>query len=331
VLYDLGLVHTKEPFQKLLNPGMILGHSYRYYDTNLSDAPGAKTDVYSAEEVRIEGETAIHQHSGEELKPRWVSASAVKWNEQGQPLHPTIEKLVLEEVTEKMSKSRGNVVNPDEVIAEYGTDTMRLYEMFMGPLEKGAPWSSESIPGMFRFLQRAQRLIRGENDDPGTLASIVDGTGTDEQARLTARTIQGVTQDIEEMGFNTGISKLMVFVRDVTRDDPLPRHSAEAFVVMLSPFAPHLAEELWEALGKAPSVAHQPWPTYDPALIASPEMTIPLQVNGKLRSKIQVAADSTKEDVLAVARQDEKLQEWLEGKTPKKIIYVEKKLVNFVV
>ena len=133
------------------------------------------------------------------------------------------------------------------------------------------------------------------------------------------------------MGFNTAISKLMVFVRDVTRDHPLPRQSAEAFVIMLSPFAPHLAEELWEALGHSPSVAHQPWPTYDPALIASPDMTIPLQINGKLRSKIQIAADATKEDVLAVARQDEKLQEWLQGQTPKKIIYVEKKLVNFVV
>ena len=331
VLYDLKLVHTKEPFQKLLNPGMILGHSYRYYDTNLSDEPSAKTDVYSAEEVRIDGETAIHQLSGEELKARWVAASAVKWNEQGKPIHPTLEGLVLEEVTEKMSKSRGNVVNPDEVIAEYGTDTMRLYEMFMGPLEKGAPWSSESIPGMFRFLQRAHRLIRGDAEEPGALATVVEGTGTTEQARLTARTIQGVTQDIEEMGFNTAISKLMVFVRDVTRDHPLPRQSAEAFVVMLSPFAPHLAEELWEVLGHSPSVAHQPWPTYDPALIASPDMTIPLQINGKLRSKIQIAADATKEDVLAVARQDEKLQEWLQGKTPKKIIYVEKKLVNFVV
>ena len=153
VLYDLGLVHTKEPFKKLLNPGMILGHSYRFYDNNLSDDPSAQTQAYPAEEVRMEGETALHQQSGEELKARWVSASSVKWNEQGQPLHPTLEGVVLEEVTEKMSKSRGNVVNPDEVIAEYGTDTMRLYEMFMGPLEKGAPWSSESIPGMFRFLQ----------------------------------------------------------------------------------------------------------------------------------------------------------------------------------
>ena len=223
------------------------------------------------------------------------------------------------------------MVNPDEVIAEYGTDTMRLYEMFMGPLEKGAPWSSESIPGMFRFLQRAHRLIRGDAEEPKALATVVDGPGTPEQARLTARTIQGVTQDIDEMGFNTAISKLMVFVRDVTRDGPLPRHSAEAFVLMLSPFAPHLAEELWEALGHSPSVAHQPWPNYDPALITSPDMTIPLQINGKLRSKIQIAADATKEDVLAVAHQDEKLQEWLQGKTPKKIIYVEKKLVNFVV
>ena len=125
------------------------------------------------------------------MKSRWVAAKDVRWNEQSQPIHPTIDGLVLEEVTEKMSKSRGNVVNPDDVIQEYGTDSMRLYEMFMGPLDKGAPWSAESIPGMYRFLQRAYRLIKGEGNDAHSLAPIVDGSGTSEQARLTARTIQG--------------------------------------------------------------------------------------------------------------------------------------------
>ena len=331
VLYDLGFVHTKEPFQKLLNPGMVLGYSYRYYDNNVSDDPNVTAQAYSSTEVRMEGETAVHHQSGEELKMRWVSPSDVRKNEHDQPIHPTMSGLLLEEVTEKMSKSRGNVVNPDDVIRDYGTDAMRLYEMFMGPLEKGAPWSAESIPGMYRFLQRAYRLIRGDTDEPNASAHIIDGAGTIDQARLTARTIQGVTQDIEEMGFNTAISKLMVFVRDIARDSPTPRLSAEAFVIMLSPFAPHVAEELWESLGHAPSVAHQPWPNYDPALIASPDMTIPLQINGKLRSKIQIAADSNKDAVLALAHKDEKLQEWLQGKTPRKVIYVEKKLVNFVV
>ena len=226
-----------------------------------------------------------------------------------------------------MSKSRGNVVNPDDIIAEYGTDALRLYEMFMGPLDKGAPWSSESIPGVARFLQRAYRLVCGDKEQE----PVVEGSGTSDQARLTARTIQGVTQDLEEMSFNTAISKLMVFVRDITKEGPLPRASVEPFVLLLSPFAPHLAEELWEELGHAPSLGHQAWPAFDPALAAHEELTIPLQVNGKLRSKIQVPADARKDEILELAHADKKLAEWLQGTTPRKVIYVEKKLVNFVV
>ena len=327
VLYDLGLVHTPEPFRKLLNPGMILGHSYRYFDNNLSDDPSFAAQAYPASEVRFDHDTPVHTKTGEEVKARWVVSQDVRWSGEGTPWHPTLDGLVLEEVTEKMSKSRGNVVNPDEIIAEYGTDALRLYEMFMGPLDKGAPWSPESIPGVVRFLQRASRLVLGEEER----VPVVEGNGTPNQARLTARTIQGVTQDIEEMSFNTAISKLMVFVRDMTKDGPLPRASAEAFVLLLSPFAPHLAEELWEGLGHAPSLAHQAWPVFDPALVVREELTIPLQVNGKLRSKIQVPADAKKDEILELAQKDKKLGEWLQGTTPRKVIYVEKKLVNFVV
>ncbi|GJL51475.1 MAG: leucine--tRNA ligase [Nitrospirales bacterium] len=331
VLFDLGIVHTNEPFQKLLNPGMILGYSYRYYDSNLSDDSSVMPRMCSYSEVVIEGETVIHKESREEMKARWVSAHDVRWNDQSQPVHPTIEGLVLEEVTEKMSKSRGNVVNPDDVIQEYGTDSLRLYEMFMGPLDKGAPWSAESIPGMYRFLQRAYRLIKGDGNESSSLAPMVEGAGTQEQAQLTAITIHGVTQDIEAMGLNTAISKLMVFARDISKKDPLPRTSAESFVRLLAPFAPHMAEELWEMLGHSPSVAWQPWPDYDPALLVAKEMTIPLQINGKLRSKIQVPADWTKDQIVKHAEQDAKLQESLQGKEPRKVIYVEKKLINFVV
>ncbi|MCZ6802106.1 MAG: leucine--tRNA ligase [Nitrospirae bacterium] len=331
VFFDLGLVHTKEPFQKLLNPGMILGYSYRYYDNNVSDDPTGSSKVYPSGEIGFDAERTVHKVTGEEVKPRWVLAKDVRWDEQGRAFHPTIEGLALEEVTEKMSKSRGNVVNPDDVIAEYGTDALRLYEMFMGPLDKGAPWSSDSIPGVSRFLHRAYRLIKGDQDHPSAVGNMVDGHGTVTQAQLTAQTIQGVTQDIEAMGLNTAIAKLMVFVRDITQDGPLPQAAADAFTRLLSPFAPHLAEELWEALGHEPSVAHQPWPEYDPALIQKSEMTIPVQINGKLRSKLLVAADLGKEQIIALARKDEKLQEWLQGKEPRKVIYVEKKLVNFVV
>ncbi len=331
VLYDLELVHTKEPFQKLLNPGMILGYSYRYYDNNLSDNPSVAPTVYSSSDVHVLEGTTVHQKSREEVKARWVSSQDVRWNEKGDPIHPTIEGLKLEEVTEKMSKSRGNVVNPDDVIAEFGTDAMRLYEMFMGPLDKGAPWSAESIPGVHRFLQRAYRLFYERQNERWSLIAMVEGSGTPQQARLTAQTIKGVTEDIEEMGLNTAISKLMVFAREITRDGPLPRQSAEAFVKLLSPFAPHLAEELWENLCHSPSIAQQPWPQYDPALAVRTEMIIPLQVNGRLRSKILVSADSTKDEILDLASRDEKVQEWFQGKEPRKVVYVEKKLVNFVV
>lgn len=330
VMYDLGLVHTPEPFQKLLNPGMILGHSYRYFDNNLSDDPSFPARVYPASDVRVDTETPLHRETGEELRARWVASTDVRWQD-GTPMHPTLEGLVLTEVTEKMSKSRGNVVNPDEIIAEYGADAMRLYEMFMGPLDKGAPWSSESIPGVVRFLQRAFRLVRGGTEHDGAVASLIDGQGTPNQARLTARTIQGVTQDLEAMRLNTAIAKLMVMARDLTKDGPVPRASAEAFVLLLSPFAPHLAEELWEGMGHTTGLAHQAWPTCDPALAVPEELTIPLQINGKLRSTMQVSADAGKEDILERARNDARMQEWLKGATPRRVIYVEKKLVNFVV
>ena len=330
VLFDLGLVHTKEPFQKLLNPGMILGYSYRYFDNNLSDDPHVKATAYSASEVRFDNETPLHKKTGEELKTRWVTAKDVRWSEDEQPLHPTIDALKLEEVTEKMSKSRGNVVNPDDIIIEYGTDALRLYEMFMGPLDKGAPWSTDSIPGVSRFLQRSYRLFMGNREGDESI-SLVEGAGTPEQARLTAETIQGVSQDLDSMGFNTAISKLMVFVRDICKDAPLPRESGEAFLMLLSPFAPHIAEELWARIGNLSSIALQPWPAYDSSLIVKEEMTIPLQVNGKLRSKIVVPADSSQDDIVARAQQDDKVLEWLKGASPRKVIYVEKKLVNFVV
>ncbi len=330
VMYDLGLVHTPEPFQTLLNPGMILGHSYRYFDNNLSDDPSFAARAYPASEARVEDGVPSHRVTGEELKARWVASADVRWQD-GAPVHPTMDGLALTEVTEKMSKSRGNVVNPDEIIAEYGADAVRLYEMFMGPLDKGAPWSSDSIPGVARFLQRAFRLVRGETEHGGAGSPLVDGQGTPDQARLTARTVQGVTQDLEAMRLNTAISKLMVFARDLAKNGPVPRASAEAFVLLLSPFAPHLAEELWEGMGHASSLAHHAWPTCDPALAAPEALTIPLQINGKVRSRIRVSADARKDDILDRAHNDETLRAGLRGATPRKVIYVEKKLVNFVV
>ncbi len=323
VLYDLGLVHTLEPFQKLLNPGMVLGYSYRFYDDDPSDQR-AKRAIHPASAVVLDGETPRHAETGVELKERWLNAPEVRWIDE-QPYHPTADVL-LETVTEKMSKSRGNVVNPDEVIARFGTDAMRLYEMFMGPIEKGAPWSDEAIPGLHRFLQRSHRLITGD-DGGGELAP---GEGSDDQARLLAETIAGVTDDVEHMRFNTAISKLMVFVRDIARDAALPREGADAFVRLLGPFAPHLAEELWRQLGHTTSVALAAWPEADPARLVRAVVRLAVQVNGKRRDEIEVPADADEPAIRAAALASENVQRHLNGRSPKKVIVVPGRLVNVV-
>jgi leucyl-tRNA synthetase len=329
VLYDLGLVHTQEPFQKLTNPGMILGYSYRYFDDNISDDSTADVEAYAASEVRVEGDTTRHASTGCELKERWVDAAAVRWLD-GQPLHPTLD-IPLEQVTEKMSKSRGNVVNPDDVIARFGTDAMRLYEMFMGPIDKGAPWSDEAIPGVHRFLQRAYRLVTREEPESTPASPLAAGMGTEAQARLTAETIAGVTEDVEAMRFNTAISKLMVFVRDSARDAPLAEGGADAFVRLLCPFAPHLAEELWRSLGHDSPVVLERWPEADPALLRHEFVSIVAQVNGKRRDEIDVPADASEEMIRDAALASQKVQKFLGGRTPRKVIVVPGRLVNLVV
>jgi leucyl-tRNA synthetase len=235
--------------------------------------------------------------------------------------------IVLGEDNQKMSKSRGNVVNPDEIMDQFGADAVRLYEMFMGPLEAVKPWSTRGVEGITRFLERAWRLMVNEN---GCLSSTVVGTVPAlEHQRLLHQTIKKVTEDIEALRFNTAISQMMVFTNEMTKAEQRSRALLEPFVLILAPFAPHLAEELWEVLGRQPSVSQQPWPIYDPTLTVSDRLTIPIQVNGKLRTKIDVGADATREQIEGLARAQ--IAEWLQGKEPKKIVYVEKKLMNFVV
>jgi leucyl-tRNA synthetase len=237
--------------------------------------------------------------------------------------------VVLGEDNQKMSKSRGNVVNPDEMIERFGADAVRLYEMFMGPLEAMKPWSTRGVEGVTRFLDRVWRLI--VNDDGSVSRAVVDAEPSADQRRLLHQTIKKVTEDLEDLRFNTAISQMMVFTNDMTKLDRRPRALLEPFVLLLAPFAPHLCEDLWEKLGRRPSIAREPWPAFDPALVVSDRCEIPIQVNGKLRSKIEVPADWTEERVVALAVQDAKIAEWLQGKPPRKVIYVPKKLVNFVV
>ncbi len=331
VLYDLGLVHTPEPFQKLVNQGMILGYSYRYYDDNIRDDPNAEVEVFSFRDVRVEGERVVHAATGRQLKARFVPPAEVRHDREGRPVHPNLPRLELEVVVEKMSKSRGNVINPDEVIREYGADSMRLYEMFLGPLDKDAPWSTEGIQGVHRFLQRAWRLLLAEEEPGEPLRPLAEGRGTEAQQRLLARTIAGVTEDIEALRFNTAISKLMVFVRDIAREDPLPREAAEAFVLLLSPFAPHVAEELWRRLGHEQSLAYEPWPEADRSMLEEETVTLAVQVNGRRRDEIRVPRDASEDEIREAALASPRVQKHLEGREPRKVIVVPGRLVNLVV
>jgi leucyl-tRNA synthetase len=235
--------------------------------------------------------------------------------------------IVLGEDNQKMSKSRGNVVNPDEMIDQFGADAVRLYEMFMGPLEAMKPWSTRGVEGVTRFLERVWRLVV---DEQGRLSdAIVSTAPCSDHQRLLHRTIKKVTEDIEALRFNTAISQMMIFTNEMTKAQQRPRSVIEPFILLLSPFAPHVAEELWSLLGHHPSVSQQPWPTFDPAMTVSERVTIPIQVNGRLRAKLDVAVDTSRDEIERLARVE--AAEWFQGKEPKKVIYIDKKLLNFVV
>jgi len=278
--------------------------------------------------VREEGERLVAIDDGREVKTRWVSLAEVGRNADGAPIHPQIEDLPLEEVIEKMSKSRGNVVNPDEVIEAFGADSMRLYEMFLGPLDKDAPWSTDGIQGMRRFLERAWRLV--VDDETGSTRSLPEGPGSDEQQRLTTKTVHGVTEDLEAMRFNTAISKMMVFARDIAHDGAPTRSSVESFCLLLAPFAPHLAEELWQRLGHDKSLAREAWPEADASLLEEDEVTLVVQVNGKKRADLRVAVDADEATIRTAALALDAVQKHLDGKEPKKVIVVPGRVVNIV-
>lgn len=258
-LYDIGVVPTKEPFQKVFNQGMILGEN-----------------------------------------------------------------------NEKMSKSKGNVVNPDEIIASHGADTLRLYEMFMGPLDASVAWSTNGLDGSRRFLERVWRLI--VNEETGKLNSNVkDVEGNEVFVRTYHQTVKKVTEDFAELRFNTGISQLMVFVNEGNKQEVLPKALIEGFVKLLSPVAPHIAEELWEKLGHTDTITYEAWPTYDESLLVENEVEVVVQMNGKVKTKLVVNKGASKEEMEAAALADEKVQAAIGEKTIRKVIAVPGKLVNIVV
>ena len=249
-----------------------------------------------------------------------------------EPFHKLVNQgMILGENNEKMSKSRGNVINPDEVVKEYGADSLRLYEMFMGPLEQTKPWSMEGVNGVFNFLGRVWRMILDDNAEEVTLhAAVCDEPPTDEQNRILHKTIKAVTNDIAKLSFNTAIARMMEFTNFFTKQDRRPRAALDPFLLLLSPFAPHVAEELWQALGHGDSLAYECWPAYDEMLLVEREVEIPAQINGKVRTKIKVPADADKTTLEKAARDDSRIAELLEGKEIVKTVIVPGRLINFV-
>jgi leucyl-tRNA synthetase len=256
VLYDIGVVETKEPFQKLFNQGMILG-----------------------------------------------------------------------EGNEKMSKSIGNVINPDDIVHSHGADSLRLYEMFMGPLDASKAWNTNGLDGSRRFLDRIWRLFVNED---GSLGEKIGGESTGPLEKVYHQTVKKVTDDFEAMHNNTAISQLMVFINECYKADSVPTEYAVGFVKLISPIVPHLAEELWEKLGHNDTITYESWPTYDESKLVDDTVEIAVQINGKVRARIVVAKDSTKEELEELALQDEKVQEFIDGKEVKKIIGIPGRLVNIV-
>jgi leucyl-tRNA synthetase len=324
-LFDRGYVSMAEPFHKLVNQGMILGETeYTGYRTDAGWI--SSTDVTED----VEG-NPIMKASGAPLTPVKLKPDEV--TKQGEVFVLKSDASIrIDSRAHKMSKSRGNVVNPDDVVKQFGADSLRLFEMFMGPLEAVKPWSMDGVSGVRGFLDRAWRLIIDDRAEEMRLgAAVVDVEPSLEQNRVLHKTIAAVTRDIEHLSFNTAIARMMEFTNYFFKVAERPKSVLERFVRLLSPFAPHLAEELWQQLGHNKSLAYEPWPECDEQFLKEETVEIPVQINGKLRGRIVVAAGADAATLEAAARADEKIAELLAGKTIVKTIIVPGKMVNFVV
>ena len=325
VLYDRGLVSTSEPFHRLVNQGMILGEvEYSGY----VDADGRHV---SSDQVRKNAEGERVDEDGSPVTTVTIDEEHVQKQDEGFVLKSDAS-VKIESRAHKMSKSRGNVVNPDAVVREYGADALRLYEMFMGPLEATKPWAMTGVGGVRNFLDRVWRMIVDYRADELKLdPAIVDEQCDEEQLRMLHATIKKVTEDTESMSFNTAIARMMEFTNYFTRSKRRPTEAMKTFLILLAPYAPHIAEELWRLLGGSSSIALAPWPQWDEDALIESSIEVPVQVNGKMKVKIRVPSDSTEAVILQTAMQEEKIQAAVDGKNIVKQIVVPGRLVNLVV
>ena len=326
VLFDRGVVTMPEPFRKLVNQGMILGAieftGYRTPSGEWVSSDQVKEDADRRPCAKNGGAPLV----AEKLAPSQVVKKGDHF------CLVDADSIRVDSRAHKMSKSRGNVINPDDVVKDYGADSLRLYEMFMGPLEAVKPWSMDGVNGVRGFLDRAWRMIVCDRtDEPTRNPAVSDAAPSDAQNRLLHKTIQSVTRDYERLSFNTAIAKLMEFTNAFTKDETRPLAAMRIFTLLLSPMAPHIAEEMWQILGGKDTLAYEPWPTFDSALTRDETIEIPVQILGKLRGRVVVAADASSADLESAAKAEPRIAELLRGKTIVKAIVVPGKLVNFVV
>ncbi len=322
-LYDLGLAVENEPYKKLINQGKIQGRSsfvYRVQGTNKFVSYGLRKD-YETQALHVDIDLVdgdvLDTEAFKKWRPEFADAEFIL--EEG--------KYICGHEVEKMSKSKHNVQNPDSLIERYGADTLRLYEMFLGPLEQDKPWDTKGIEGVFRFLKKLWKLYFDENDN----LIVTDEKASDAELKVLHKTIKKIQHDIEHFSFNTGVSAFMIGTNELTDLNCHKREILEPFAVLLSPYAPHIAEELWHKLGNNNTVTYAEFPKWDDKYLKENTFTYPVSFNGKTRFKLELPVDMSKDEVEKAALEAKEAQKWLEGKTVRKVIVVPKRIINIVV
>lgn len=322
-LFDMGKVCKEEPFRKLINQGMIQGRSnfvYRVKDTNKFASLGLKGDYDTTEihvDVNIVSNDILDIDKFRAWRPEFANAEFIL--EDG--------KYVCGWAVEKMSKSMYNVVNPDDVVERYGADTLRMYEMFLGPLEASKPWDTNGIDGVSKFLRKFWRLFTNKSGD----LELSSEKATPAELKVLHKTIKKVREDIENFSFNTSVATFMICVNELGDLKCSKREILEPLTVLLAPFAPHIAEELWSLMGKKPSIADARYPEFNPAYLVESSFEYPVSFNGKMRFKKELPLGISVKEIEEAVLADDNTKRYLDGKSPKKVIIVPNKIVNIVV
>lgn len=326
-LYDLGYIGHDEPYKRLVNQGMIQGSSrvaYRLAETGEFVSKGIYESQYADKPVH-ELHVDVNIVDGDVLD---IEAYK-KWRPEYKDAKFILEdgKYICGSEVEKMSKRYYNVVNPDDIVNKYGADTFRMYEMFLGPVEMSKPWDTKGIEGVSRFLKKFWRLFADE--EKGLL--LTDEAATPEELKVLHKTIRKAEEDTERFSFNTGVSSFMIATNELTELKTHKRSILEPLVILLAPYAPHIAEELWHVLGHKDSILNAAYPKFEEQYVKESSKVYPIAVNGKTRTEINIALDATQQQVEAIVKDNETIKKWLEGKEPKKVIYVKNKMINVVV